>query len=118
MPRTLTLPLPRLAALAVILLAAGTSRAQQDSITTPLLRPTIGLGTGMFAFYGDIGSNHDGYSPLVTRLGYELRVGTQITDWLEGGLYALHGRAGVNERSTTRNLNFESRITIGGFLFN
>ncbi len=29
----------------------------------------------------------------------------------------MHGRLGVNERSLERNLNFESRITIGGFQF-
>lgn len=71
----------------------------------------------MFAFYGDVGNNNSGYSPLVSRLGYELRASTPITPWLEGGLYALHGRLGVNERSSTRNLNFDSRITIGGFQF-
>lgn len=72
------------------------------------------MGVGMFAFYGDVGKEHTGYSPLVTRIGYELRATTPITPWLEGGLYALHGRLGVNERSLTRNLNFESRITTGG----
>lgn len=82
---------------------------------TPGLRPTIGLGTGMFAFYGDVGLNNRTYSPLVSRVGYELRATAPITPWLEGGFYAMHGRLGVNERSSTRNLNFESRITIGGF---
>ncbi len=81
------------------------------------LRPSFGLGVGMFAFHGDVGRDHGSYSPLVARLGYELRATTPITEWLEGGLYALHGRAGINERSATRNLNFESRITIGGFQF-
>lgn len=79
------------------------------------LLPTLGVGAGMFAFYGDVGRNHDGYNPLVSRLGYELRASTPITPWLEADLYALHGRLGINERSLERNLNFESRITIGGF---
>jgi hypothetical protein len=78
------------------------------------LKPTIGLGTGMLAFYGDVGGKHAVYSPLVTRVGFDLRGSLPITPWLEGGLYALHGRLGVNERGTTRNLNFESRITAGG----
>lgn len=82
--------------------------------TGPKFKPHIALGTGMFAFYGDVGNNHKGYSPLVTRLGYELRASTPITPWLEGGLYAMHGRLGMNERTELRNLNFESRITIGG----
>ena len=81
------------------------------------LKPTIGLGVGMFAFYGDVGKNNATYSPLVSRVGFELRATAPITPWLEGGFYALHGRLGVNERSATRNLNFESRITVGGFQF-
>ncbi|MBK8581351.1 MAG: SPOR domain-containing protein [Flavobacteriales bacterium] len=89
--------------------------AQQDSTETEIvLKPTFALGTGMFAFYGDVGRQNATYSPLVSRLGYELRASTPVTPWLEVGLTALHGRLGVNERSTTRNLNFESRITTGG----
>jgi hypothetical protein len=72
------------------------------------------MGAGMFGFYGDIGSRHAGYSPLVTRFAYEFRAGTPITDWLEIGLFAQHGQLGANERGSTRNLNFKSRITTGG----
>jgi hypothetical protein len=85
--------------------------------TTLKLRPTFGVGAGMFSFFGDVGSDHKGYNPLVTRIGYELRATAPINEWLSAGLYALHGRLGVNERSLTRNLNFESRITVGGFQF-
>ncbi|MEZ4739265.1 MAG: thrombospondin type 3 repeat-containing protein [Flavobacteriales bacterium] len=81
------------------------------------LRPSIGIGPGMFAFYGDVGHDHSGYSPLVTRVGYELRASVPLTPWLEGGIYALHGRLGVNERGLERSLNFESRITTGGIQF-
>lgn len=81
------------------------------------MKPTIGLGSGMMAFYGDVGFNNRSYSPLVSRIGYEIRATAPITPWLEGGLYALHGRLGVNERSDGRNLNFDSRITVGGFQF-
>jgi hypothetical protein len=91
-----------------------TASAGRDGKSTPLPRPSIGLGTGMFAFYGDVGNQHATYSPLVTRVGFDLRASIPITPWLEGGLYALHGRLGVNERSLERNLNFESRVTSGG----
>lgn len=97
-------------------LPAGIVEPTEDDGTIKL-KPTFGLGPGMFAFYGDVGSNHGSYSPLVTRVGYELRATTPITPWLEVGAYALHGRLGVNERSLTRNLNFESRITTGGIQF-
>ncbi|MBK8497865.1 MAG: SPOR domain-containing protein [Flavobacteriales bacterium] len=112
--------LPRpFAALALSVLLLATAHAQSDTAQAqaPRFKPTFGLGGGMFAFFGDVGDKHDSYNPLVTRLGYELRASTPITSWLEADLYALHGRMGVNERSLTRNLNFESRITIGGFQF-
>lgn len=88
--------------------------AQQDTTETILLKPTFALGTGMLAFYGDVGRQNATYSPLVSRIGYELRASTPVTPWLEVGLSALHGRLGVNESGLSRNLNFESRITTGG----
>lgn len=96
--------------------AALQASAQSDSVVH-LLRPTFALGSGAFAFYGDIGAHHKGYSPLVTRLGFELRASTAITPWLEGGLFAQHGQLGANERGTERNLNFKSRVTTGGLYF-
>lgn len=110
-----------LAAWACALLPAA-GQAQTDSTATApppaqqsLFKPTIGLGAGMLAFFGDVGAEHKGHNPLVTRIGYELRASAPITPWLEGSLYALHGRLGVNERDFRRDLNFESRITVGGF---
>lgn len=111
----------------VLFLLPTAAVAQADSSATPAalpeapqteepvrLKPSFGVGPGMFAFYGDVGNKHGSYSPLVTRVGYELRASTPITPWLEGGIHVVHGRLGVNERSLTRNLNFESRITTGG----
>ncbi|MEO8066099.1 MAG: SPOR domain-containing protein [Flavobacteriales bacterium] len=92
-------------------------RAQDDSTGTFKLRPSFSLGAGMLSFYGDIGGNHDGYHPFVTRVGYDLRASAPITSWLEASLFALHGRIGANERNLSRNLNFESRVTMGGVLF-
>lgn len=95
-----------------LLLACSVS-AQQDS-STILLRPTFSLGSGAFAFYGDIGNQSEGYSPFVNRLAFEFRATTPINSWLEAGLFAQHGQLGANERGTLRNLNFKSRITTGG----
>ncbi len=79
-----------------------------------ILKPTFALGTGMFAFYGDVGAQNGTYSPLVSRVGFELRASSPLNEWLEVGVNAVHGRLSVNERSLARNLNFESRITTGG----
>ncbi|MCB0792371.1 MAG: hypothetical protein H6595_03230 [Flavobacteriales bacterium] len=80
------------------------------------IRPTFGAGVGMFAFYGDIGRSHEGYDPLLSRLGYRFRAGAPLTRWLDITLFGLFGRVGANERSLDRNLNFESRVTTGGLL--
>lgn len=104
-------------ALALVLAAStSTAHAQGDSIAIRL-KPSFSLGVGMLGFYGDIGLSSKDYSPLVSRIGYELRATSPINEWLEVGLFALHGQLGSNERSTDRNLNFESRITTGGVQF-
>jgi hypothetical protein len=79
-----------------------------------LLKPTIGFGAGMLSFFGDVGNQHAGGDPLVTRLGYEVRASVPLTRWLDADLFAIHGQVGVNERDYLRNHNFESRITLGG----
>lgn len=100
-----------------LLLSSFLPASAQGDSTSALLKPTFSLGAGSFAFYGDIGSRHDSYSPLVTRLGFELRASTPVTPWLEAALFAQHGQLGANERGTERNLNFKSRVTTGGLLF-
>jgi hypothetical protein len=81
-----------------------------------VFRPTIGLGTGMFTFYGDIATNHKSYHPTVSRVGYHLRVSNPLTDYLDLSFHVVFGKLGASERSLTRNLNFESRIRTGGLL--
>lgn len=102
---------------ATVVPAQPLSSASSSEPKFPSLKATLGVGAGMFAFYGDVGEQHAVYSPLLARPGFELRASVPLNDWLEGGLYALHGRMAVNERSLTRSLNFESRVTVGGFQF-
>lgn len=100
-----------------LLLSCAFRVSAQTESPSLVLRPTFSLGAGAFAFYGDIGNRHEGYSPLVTRLGYEFRASTPVTDWLEVSLFAQHGQLGANERGIERNLNFKSRVTTGGLQF-
>ena len=83
-----------------------------------VFRPQLSLGTGMFTFYGDIGSNHKGYHPTVSRIGYDLRLINPINDYLDISFYVLFGQVSGSERSETRNLNFNSHITTGGWTLN
>ncbi|TXB66748.1 SPOR domain-containing protein [Vicingus serpentipes] len=76
--------------------------------------PTIGLGVGMFKFYGDILDAQRG-NALISNIGYDLHVKQQINPFLTTKFYVLFGSLSANERSIDRNLNFKSQITVGGF---
>lgn len=97
--------------------------AQKDTSSSSLgqdssdfvFRPTVGLGTGMLTFYGDVGKNHRFYHPTVSRVGYELKVSNPLTPYLDLGFHVMRGKLAANERFPERNLNFESRVTTGGF---
>ncbi len=80
-----------------------------------IFKPTIGLGTGMFSFFGDMYLKHF-QSPQVSRVGYELNVSQSINSYLKLNFNVLSGNLGANERfgNNGRNLNFESRIFLGG----
>ena len=83
-----------------------------------IFKPQVSLGTGMLTFYGDIGSNHQGYHPMVSRLATTLRLINPLNDFLDLGFYVLFGQISANERTLTRNLNFSSNITTGGVTIN
>lgn len=78
-----------------------------------ILKPIIGLGTGMFSFYGDL-YRKNFVNPQVSRIGYDLSVTQKLNSSLNMSFYVLFGKLGANERQPTRNLNFESQIRVGG----
>ncbi|MBL4668237.1 MAG: SPOR domain-containing protein [Flavobacteriales bacterium] len=95
---------------------------EKDSIPEPkkenpkemFYGPTVGLGVGMFKFYGDILDANYG-NPLVSNIGYDLHIKQQLNAYLTAKFYVLFGVLSANERSINRNLNFRSSITVGGF---
>jgi hypothetical protein len=90
---------------------------QPDSNQLPkefVLKPIVGLGVGMFTFYGDI-NNQKLVLPQTSRLGYELSISQNLNSFLNLRFYVLFGQLGANERSATdRNLNIQSEIRMGG----
>ena len=68
--------------------------------------PTIGLGVGMFKFYGDILDAQRG-NALISNIGYDLHVKQQLNPFLTAKFYVLFGSLSANERSIDRNLNFK-----------
>ncbi|MCW8940121.1 MAG: SPOR domain-containing protein [Flavobacteriales bacterium] len=113
----------------VLLLGSLQIFAQSDStsITSPKLpettiskapinpfSPTIGLGVGNFKFYGDILDANVG-TPFISNIAYDLHIKQRLNHYLALKFYVLFGKVSANERSLDRNLNFESRLSVGGF---
>lgn len=79
-----------------------------------IFRPKLGLGVGTFTFLGDVANNHGGGHLTVSRLAYDIRLTNPLSDYFDLNFYALFGTLSANERTPTRNLNFQSYITTGG----
>lgn len=81
-----------------------------------VFKPTIGIGTGMFSYFGDL-YDKNLVNFQVSRIGFDLSIHQPLTPWLNIGFYTLFGKLGANERLITRNVNFESQIRVGGVHF-
>lgn len=77
-------------------------------------RPQISLGTGMFTFFGDVANSNGGFHPTVSRLARDLRISQALNPNFDLSFYVLFGQVSANERTLTRNLNFNANITTGG----
>lgn len=94
--------------------------AQDEEVSAPetqkgmVFKPMIGLGVGMFTFYGDVTRGQKTNHPIVSRLGYDLRVTQALTPHFDMYFHVLFGKLGANERADARNLNFESTLRSGG----
>jgi len=78
-----------------------------------LLAPRIGIGAGVFTFFGDVNDNN--YQHVFTSTyGVELLASANLSRYFDLDLTAIYGNITVNERGTSRNLNFRSEMFIGG----
>jgi len=95
------------------------SLEQEKLAPTPLeFRPQISLGTGMFTFIGDVANSNRGFHPTVSRLARDLRITQALNSNFDLSFYVLFGQVSANERTLTRNLNFNANITTGGVTVN
>ncbi len=100
-----------------VVVSAQEDTTRVDSVVPPLeirFRPQISLGTGMFTYYGDIANNNKGYHPTVSRLARDLRITQPLNPNFDLSFYVIFGQVSANERTLSRNLNFNSHITTGG----
>ncbi len=89
----------------------------EKSLPFDLSKPTIGLGTGLFSYYGDVLGNKFQF-PFTSRIGYELFINYRLSESFLFDFYVLFGKLGANERLGMRNENFLSEIRLGGIRFN
>lgn len=98
--------------LVLLLLLVGQAIGQTDpnfSLISKESKPSIGLGLGVFNFYGDVNSLGK-RSSLINQFGYEVHVARKINDFSDVGFSFLTGTMLGNERSPERNLNFRTNI--------
>ncbi len=74
--------------------------------------PRIGLGYGIFTYFGDVRDNTFSH-PFTSSSGAELTVERNINSYLNLYVKAVAGRISINERTETRNLNFQSNLFLG-----
>ncbi len=93
------------------------NRNPEKSMPFDLSKPTIGVGTGLFSFYGDVLGNNLQF-PFTSRIGYELFINYRLGESFLFDFYVLFGKLGANERLGLRNENFLSEVRLGGVRFN
>ncbi|MFD1552210.1 hypothetical protein DNU06_00065 [Putridiphycobacter roseus] len=75
-----------------------------------VLKPRIGIGTGTVAYFGEIQQYQSGFSSTVNRMGGNVTLNAPLTQAFNLEFLAVYGKVSANERTLTRNLNFESRV--------
>lgn len=84
-----------------------------------LLAPRVGIGAGVFTFFGDVNDNN--YQHIFTSTyGVEVRGSANLSRYFDVDLNAIYGNITINERgkeidgfAEKRNLNFKSEMFIG-----
>ncbi|MFK8038419.1 MAG: hypothetical protein AB8B74_09025 [Crocinitomicaceae bacterium] len=78
-----------------------------------VFKPRVGIGTGTMAYFGEIQSYQSGFSATVNRMGGNLMINAPLNKALNFEFVATYGKVSANERTLTRNYNFQSRIRMG-----
>lgn len=94
------------------------SYSQMDTLQS-VLKPRFGVGTGILTYYGEV-QNYQigGFSPTVNRVAASIYVNAPLSRSFNLEFSTMYGKIGANERSLSRNLNFESRIRSGTIMLN
>ncbi|MBL4657739.1 MAG: hypothetical protein JKX73_07040 [Flavobacteriales bacterium] len=82
----------------------------------PYFQPILGIGAGFLTYFGDLTPFQAG-SRISDNLAFDFSISTRTNKYLTLELYFLKGKFTIDEKSETRNLNFQTGIEIGGLSF-
>lgn len=97
--------------------------AQQDAdslsnkINNDLNRPQIEMGLGFLTYYGDVGNLNGLSTSHNLNWGYHLALSNPISKSFGLNLYGMLGSIRASERLIDQDVNFESKIKMGGLAF-
>lgn len=75
------------------------------------LAPRVGLGAGVFTFFGDV--KDDNYNHVFTStFGAQFLASANLSRYFDLDLNIIYGKIGINERAE-RNINFRSELFVG-----
>ncbi|MFT4754628.1 MAG: cell division protein FtsN [Salibacteraceae bacterium] len=100
--------------------SSDSTKSEKEKPVRENAPPTLEIGIGTLSYFGELNNGNTLNSPLIGRLGYHMAFRQDVTPYLEFDINAWGGQLSANERSSERNLNFESTIFgVGlGFAYN
>ncbi|MBL4587403.1 MAG: hypothetical protein JKX84_10165, partial [Flavobacteriales bacterium] len=72
----------------------------------------IGVGAGVFTFFGDVKDNKK-INAFTSTYGMEFLASANLSRYFDIDLSIIYGRIGINERTPERNLNFRTEMFVG-----
>lgn len=79
------------------------------SVEHPVYKPILGLGKGVFTYFGDVNDAYRG-SNGVGIIGTNFKVSRNMNPFLKVNFNVVYGKLTGNEHTAERNLNFQSTI--------
>lgn len=78
-----------------------------------IFKPRLGIGMGMMGYQGELNQGLMGRNSLVGRWGHSLYASAPLNAYLRLEFGTVFGQIGAEQRTTTQNFNFKSRVRMG-----
>jgi hypothetical protein len=80
---------------------------------TPVYKPVLGFGRGIFTFFGDVKDNYNS-NPLVGKQAWIGTVSRTLNPYLKLNFSVTYGKLTGNAHNQTDTFNFQSEVLVGG----